>query len=179
MAHSLLPPPAGTSAISARTPRSNRQWNCHQGNAAPLGDKPIARFHHRRYAAMFCLAECISLAVINLNWFSKLCFFCGCRVLICGLIASGIGSLSPDGANAAQRRPPPPPLEEKNDPSVSGLQAKVLASKKRKEAMKEEMAKLREKGKPVGSWYAHKVALKISLFLRICIEDSWTSPFLV
>ena len=51
-------------------------------------------------------------------------------------------------ANAA-RRPPPPPPEEKKDPNVSGVQEKVLASKKRKEAMKQEMAKMREKGKPV------------------------------
>lgn len=51
-------------------------------------------------------------------------------------------------ANAA-RRPPPRPSEEKKDPSVSGVQAKVLASKKRKEAMKQAMAKMREKGKPV------------------------------
>lgn len=52
-------------------------------------------------------------------------------------------------ANAAARRPPPPPPEEKKDPNVSGVQAKVLASKKRKEAMKQAMAKMREKGKPV------------------------------
>ncbi|XP_019160353.1 PREDICTED: uncharacterized protein LOC109156914 [Ipomoea nil] len=53
------------------------------------------------------------------------------------------------GANAAARRPPPPPVEEKKDPNVSGVMAKVLASKRRKEAMKESMAKLRERGKPV------------------------------
>ncbi|XP_060208799.1 uncharacterized protein LOC132636110 [Lycium barbarum] len=52
-------------------------------------------------------------------------------------------------ANAAARRPPPPPPTEKKDPNVSGVLAKVLASKRRKEAMKESMAKLREKGKPV------------------------------
>ncbi|KAF8082458.1 hypothetical protein N665_0824s0006 [Sinapis alba] len=52
-------------------------------------------------------------------------------------------------AMAAARRPPPPPPKEKNDPTVSGVQAKVLASKKRKEAMKASIAKLREKGKPV------------------------------
>ena len=52
-------------------------------------------------------------------------------------------------AMAAARRPPPPPPKEKNDPTVSGVQAKVLASKKRKEAMKASMAKLRERGKPV------------------------------
>uniref|UniRef100_A0A2P2NQ61 Uncharacterized protein LOC105134595 n=1 Tax=Rhizophora mucronata TaxID=61149 RepID=A0A2P2NQ61_RHIMU len=51
-------------------------------------------------------------------------------------------------ANAA-RRPPPPPPEEKKDPNVSGVQAKVLASKKRKEAMKELVGKLREKGKVI------------------------------
>ncbi|KAL4290019.1 hypothetical protein GQ457_14G001530 [Hibiscus cannabinus] len=51
-------------------------------------------------------------------------------------------------ANAARRPPPPPPLEKK-DPSVSGVQAKVLASKKRKEAMKQAVAKMRENGKSV------------------------------
>ncbi|KAF2531731.1 hypothetical protein F2Q70_00030979 [Brassica cretica] len=50
---------------------------------------------------------------------------------------------------AAARRPPPPPAVEKKDPNVSGVQAKVLASKKRKEAMKASMAKLRERGKSV------------------------------
>ncbi|CAH8351727.1 unnamed protein product [Eruca vesicaria subsp. sativa] len=52
-------------------------------------------------------------------------------------------------AMAAARRPPPSPPKEKNDPNVSGVQAKVLASKKRKEAMKASMAKLRERGKSV------------------------------
>lgn len=52
-------------------------------------------------------------------------------------------------AEAAARRPPPPPPQEKKDPNLSGVQAKVLASKKRKEALKEAVAKLREKGKPV------------------------------
>ncbi|KAF5820228.1 hypothetical protein HanXRQr2_Chr02g0086391 [Helianthus annuus] len=54
-------------------------------------------------------------------------------------------------AEAAARRPPPPPPteKEKKDPNVSGVLAKVLASKKRKEAMKESIAKLREKGKAI------------------------------
>lgn len=52
-------------------------------------------------------------------------------------------------AEAAARRPPPPPPQEKKDPNLSGVQAKVLASKKRKEALKEATAKLRAKGKPV------------------------------
>ncbi|KAK1356370.1 Zinc transporter like [Heracleum sosnowskyi] len=50
-------------------------------------------------------------------------------------------------ANAAGRRPPPPPPEEKKDPSINGVTAKVLASKKRKEAMKESIARLKDKGK--------------------------------
>lgn len=71
-----------------------------------------------------------------------------------GLSTVAIGLLvSPDNATAAQRgaqrRTPPPPPEEKKDPNVSGLQAKIIASKKRKEAMKESVAKLRESGKPV------------------------------
>lgn len=52
-------------------------------------------------------------------------------------------------ASAAARRPPPPPPTEKKDPNVSGVIAKVLASKKRKEAMKEAIAKQREKGKAI------------------------------
>lgn len=52
-------------------------------------------------------------------------------------------------ASAAARRPLPPPPQEKKDPNVSGVKAKVLASIKRKEAMKDSMAKLREKGKLV------------------------------
>ncbi|KAH7663871.1 hypothetical protein IHE45_14G084600 [Dioscorea alata] len=56
---------------------------------------------------------------------------------------------SADSANAAARRPPPPPPAEKIDPNMSGVTAKVLASKKRKEAMKAEIAKLREKGKVI------------------------------
>ncbi|XP_039117758.1 uncharacterized protein LOC120253489 [Dioscorea cayenensis subsp. rotundata] len=54
-----------------------------------------------------------------------------------------------ESAKAAARRPPPPSPEEKIDPNVSGVTAKVLASKKRKEAMKAEIAKLREKGKVI------------------------------
>ncbi|KAL5537321.1 hypothetical protein UlMin_045690 [Ulmus minor] len=63
------------------------------------------------------------------------------------LVGWNVGEWS--SARAAARRPPPPPPEEKKDPNVSGVLAKVLASKRRKEAMKEEMAKLRQKGKSV------------------------------
>ncbi|KAL5201770.1 hypothetical protein ABZP36_036124 [Zizania latifolia] len=68
-----------------------------------------------------------------------------------GLIFAGACS-GPGVASAASKRrapPPAPAAAEKKDPNVSGVQAKVLASKKRKEAMKEFVAKVREKGKPV------------------------------
>uniref|UniRef100_A0A0A9GSS8 Uncharacterized protein n=1 Tax=Arundo donax TaxID=35708 RepID=A0A0A9GSS8_ARUDO len=74
------------------------------------------------------------------------------RAFLCGLIAAAAGAtLGPEiSAAASKRRPPPPaPTEEKKDPNVSGVQSKVLASRKRKEAMKESVAKMREKGKPV------------------------------
>ncbi|KAI4324379.1 hypothetical protein L6164_023924 [Bauhinia variegata] len=70
------------------------------------------------------------------------------RTLTLGLSGALLLGLS-SSASAAARRPPPPPPKEKRDPNVSGVQAKVLASKKRKEAMKEAIAKLRERGKPV------------------------------
>ena len=72
------------------------------------------------------------------------------REVVYGLFVAGLASsLTVERADAAARRPSPPSPEEKKDPSITGLRAKVLASKKRKEAMKEEMAMLREKGKPV------------------------------
>ncbi|PON83292.1 hypothetical protein TorRG33x02_208590 [Trema orientale] len=72
------------------------------------------------------------------------------RTLSLGLAGALLGLNGSEwSARAAARRPPPPPPEEKKDPNVSGVQAKVLASKRRKEAMKDEIAKLREKGKAV------------------------------
>ncbi|GFY82842.1 hypothetical protein Acr_02g0010820 [Actinidia rufa] len=72
------------------------------------------------------------------------------RSVTLGFVGAVVGlSIGNRKASAAARRPPPPPAGEKKDPNVSGLQAKVLASKKRKEAMKEAVAKLRERGKPV------------------------------
>ncbi|KAH7663872.1 hypothetical protein IHE45_14G084600 [Dioscorea alata] len=72
------------------------------------------------------------------------------RTFTNGLIGvATIMFISADSANAAARRPPPPPPAEKIDPNMSGVTAKVLASKKRKEAMKAEIAKLREKGKVI------------------------------
>lgn len=65
-----------------------------------------------------------------------------------GALVLGL-SLSDKQSASAAGRPPPPPPKEKKDPNVSGVQAKVLASKRRKEAMKEEVAKLREKGKAI------------------------------
>ena len=68
-----------------------------------------------------------------------------------GLLGGAVVGLNggEQSARAAGRRPPPPPPDERKDPNVSGLQAKVLASKRRKEAMKEEIAKLRQKGKTI------------------------------
>ncbi|PKU78673.1 uncharacterized protein LOC110111810 [Dendrobium catenatum] len=79
----------------------------------------------------------------------KTCFqFQRRRLVFYGLIGAGMGlSASSDEASAAKRRPPPPPPTEKKDLNVSGVQAKVLASKKRKEEFKEEIARLRERGK--------------------------------
>lgn len=66
-----------------------------------------------------------------------------------GLLGAVLGLSSGNQSARAARRPPPPPPQEKQDPNLSGVQAKVLASKKRKEAMKETMAKLREQGKAI------------------------------
>ncbi|CAI9108516.1 OLC1v1008116C1 [Oldenlandia corymbosa var. corymbosa] len=64
-------------------------------------------------------------------------------------IVVGVNLGDKSNANAAGKRPPPPPPKEKKDPNVTGLAAKLLASKKRKEAMMEEVARLREKGKTI------------------------------
>ncbi|KAJ8774839.1 hypothetical protein K2173_017285 [Erythroxylum novogranatense] len=71
------------------------------------------------------------------------------RSLSLGLSGAILGLNIGGSCAIAARRPPPPPPEEKKDPNVSGVQAKIIASKKRKEAMKKALAKLREKGKTV------------------------------
>lgn len=82
--------------------------------------------------------------------FLKIYGIYGCRSLALSLAGVAVAlNAGNNNANAAARRPPPPPPTEKKDPNVSGVLAKVLASKRRKEAMKESIAKLREKGKPV------------------------------
>ncbi|EPS63920.1 hypothetical protein M569_10863, partial [Genlisea aurea] len=68
------------------------------------------------------------------------------RNLVLGMTAGVVFGAFPESM-AAGRRPPPPPPVEKKDPNISGVAAKVLASKKRKEAMRDAVAKLREKGK--------------------------------
>ncbi|XP_061373463.1 uncharacterized protein LOC133315806 [Gastrolobium bilobum] len=65
-----------------------------------------------------------------------------------GAVMLGL-SLSDEQSASGAGRPPPPPPKEKKDPNLSGVQAKVLASKRRKEAMKETVAKLREQGKTI------------------------------
>ncbi|CAM8953657.1 unnamed protein product [Rhodiola kirilowii] len=70
--------------------------------------------------------------------------------LVAGAVLAGLSlSVGDESANAAGRRPPPKPPAEKKDPNISGLAAKILASKKRKEEMKEAVAKQRQRGKPV------------------------------
>ncbi|KAL3619886.1 hypothetical protein CASFOL_034798 [Castilleja foliolosa] len=70
------------------------------------------------------------------------------RSIALGLAGVVVGlSVGGGNATAAARRPPPPPPAEKKDPNMNGVIAKVLASKKRKEAMKESIAKLRDNGK--------------------------------
>ncbi|KAM7486597.1 hypothetical protein LguiA_002606 [Lonicera macranthoides] len=73
------------------------------------------------------------------------------RIITLGLAGAALGLNigSNQSANAAARRPPPPPPTEKKDPNVSGVTAKILASKKRKEAMKDAVAKMRESGKAI------------------------------
>ncbi|KAK9141151.1 hypothetical protein Scep_010832 [Stephania cephalantha] len=85
----------------------------------------------------------------------KLCVEAGNRRTFIWGLAGGVLGLSlgekPNAVAAAKRKPAAPQAEEKKDPNVSGVQAKVLASKKRKEAMKEAIAKLRENGKAIVS----------------------------
>ncbi|KAG2721846.1 hypothetical protein I3843_02G084900 [Carya illinoinensis] len=72
------------------------------------------------------------------------------RAVTLGIAGAVLGlNVSNRSGSAAARRPPPPSPEERRDPNLSGVQVKVLASKKRKEAMKEAVGKLRERGKPV------------------------------
>ncbi|KAK3006511.1 hypothetical protein RJ639_016997 [Escallonia herrerae] len=129
MAHSLLPgTPAAATAISTRSTKNpsltrsgfHRVRACNQSS----GQAVDHRLFHRRFVGLLRL----------------------------GLVgAFVVGGLNVDDrkASAATRRPPPPPPTEKKDPNVSGVTAKILASKKRKEAMKNEVAKLKEKGKLV------------------------------
>jgi hypothetical protein len=72
------------------------------------------------------------------------------RAVTLGLAGAMLGLNAGDrSASAAARKPPPPPAGEKKDPNMSGVMAKVLASKKRKEAMKQSVAELKKRGKPI------------------------------
>ncbi|KAG2727631.1 hypothetical protein I3760_01G166400 [Carya illinoinensis] len=124
MAHSLTPAPAPAAPISTRSTKKTHFFSLGFQRAWAChqgcgGDELEYKLVHRR-AVTLSLAG----AVLGLN----------------------VGDRS---ASAAAKRPPAPPPTEKKDPNVGGVIAKVLASKKRKEAMKESMSKLRERGKPV------------------------------
>jgi len=147
MAHSLLPlPTASPSPNSA--PSSVEKKNVMLIPAAPC-NKASSRFQFRRY--LMCIVAWWPQNLANISLVLNVNLWLWSREVVYGLFAAGLASsLTVERANAAARRPsPPPPPEEKKDPSITGLRAKVLASKKRKEAMKEEIALLREKGKPV------------------------------
>lgn len=128
MAHSLSSVPATANviaALSCSTRFSNRRCSYQrlpnlQARSDPCNETPQHSHHiSRRNAALILTGAMLGVNVVDRS------------------------------AEAAARRPPPPPPQEKKDPNLSGVQAKVLASKKRKEALKEATAKLRAKGKPV------------------------------
>ncbi|KAK2970667.1 hypothetical protein RJ640_026711 [Escallonia rubra] len=123
MAHSLLPgTPAAATAISTRSTKNP--------------SLPCSGFH-RVWACHQSSGQAVGHRLAHR------------RSITLGLGGALVVGLNVDDrkANAAARRPPPPPPTEKKDPNVSGVTAKILASKKRKEAMKNEVAKLKEKGK--------------------------------
>ncbi|KAK9287755.1 hypothetical protein L1049_016195 [Liquidambar formosana] len=124
MAHALTPAPAAATPISTRSTKKKTHF-------APLGFQRVWACHQASN-------EALHDGIVYRRTFTL------------GLAGAVLGlNISDQSASAAARRPPPPPPEEKRDPNMSGVQAKVLASKRRKEAMKEAMTKQREKGKPV------------------------------
>ncbi|XP_058101906.1 uncharacterized protein LOC131246064 [Magnolia sinica] len=127
MAHFLAPSSASLAPVSARSekhaswqiPGFEGQWSSHRGSDQARDNKSAVRLIDR-------------------------------RALVSGLTGGIVGSLVVGkSACAAARRPPTPPPMEKKDLNVSGVQAKILASKRRKEAMEQTMEKLRAKGKPI------------------------------
>ncbi|KAI3877253.1 hypothetical protein MKX03_016057 [Papaver bracteatum] len=126
MAHSLQ------LSVAAFSTRASKQWNYQSV------EFPRIRCDHQtpNYQALDGKSETQSAM--------------GRRILVGGFTGSILSlNVGNQTANAAQRRPPPKPPVEKKDPNVSGVTAKVLASQKRKEAMKEAVAKLRERGKKI------------------------------
>ncbi|KAK1591457.1 hypothetical protein Q3G72_008063 [Acer saccharum] len=123
MAHSLItPPPPPSTSFTTTTPISNNS----------IAFKRVCTNTSHQTCNPLSTRRNVSLGLVG---------------AVLGLSFDVIGG--DRNAYAAARRPPPPPTGEKKDPNVSGVQAKVLASKKRKEAMKQAVAKLREKGKAI------------------------------
>ncbi|KAF6137476.1 hypothetical protein GIB67_008425 [Kingdonia uniflora] len=128
MAHSLTPPPPVATPISTRTDDKRNT------TLPSLGFPRKSSVHRSFHQAVESHAS-----------------FVDRRSLIWGMTLAVTTMGANKSVNAAQRRPPPSAPKEKKDPNVSGVQAKVLASMKRKEAMKDAVAKLKEKGKPIYS----------------------------
>ncbi|KAB1214335.1 hypothetical protein CJ030_MR5G000478 [Morella rubra] len=154
MAHSFTPAPAPATPISTSSMKQihfpslgfRRVWACHQRCDADLDHQLVRRRSiFIQYAgSYFIRGRVCKMYELNIGNLAH------CRAVTLGLAGAVLGfNVGDQSASAAARRPPPPSPEEKRDPNVSGVQAKVLASKRRKEAMKESMAKLRERGKPV------------------------------
>ena len=81
-------------------------------------------------------------------WIKALKLLFKCRnIITIGIVGAVYGEKK--AWAGARRAAPPPTDQEKKDPNISAVQAKVLASRKRKEAMKQAMAKQRERGKKV------------------------------
>ncbi|CAN1146467.1 hypothetical protein LINPERPRIM_LOCUS6613 [Linum perenne] len=120
IAHSLTPQNSSVTAAASVNGATNNNINNTAAAAASTGIQPF-----QVALAQPSTRRCISIGLLG------------------GLM--GLHMAGPNIAEAAARRPPPAPsTEEKKDPNISGVQAKVLASKKRKEAMKQYVAKLKE-----------------------------------
>ncbi|KAL9325299.1 hypothetical protein ACSQ67_005944 [Phaseolus vulgaris] len=142
MAHLLTPPPTtAATPLSAARARKSLLYSWKNGH---FPTSKVCCFHHQYQQSQ-------PSSISDLNKVPPHRGHSLHRRTLVGLSGAavvGLGLVDEQRASGAARRPPPPPTEKK-DPSVSGVMAKILASKRRKEAMKEEVDKLRARGKSV------------------------------